>query len=215
MRRGLSTGFAALLFALIAAAVPAGAAAEEIAVPTTATINKGRLADIYPGPPPPGSTDLITPFSGKIATSDPACQVRRPYQLGKVEPDGEFDWVGATTAEASGKWRFGLAGEPPAPMSIAIRVLPRTVVRGATTYHCEEMISSTVPFDERDFTPCLIARAELRGYLPGVRRLKREIRQAKGAKSPEELARKRQLEKRLKDFQAQHDNIQRAAQNGC
>jgi hypothetical protein len=214
MRGGVSIGFAALL-ALIPAVVPAAAAAEEIAVPTTATINKGRLVDIYPGSPPPGSTDLITPFSGKISTGNPACRIRRPYQLGKVEPDGEFNWVGATTAEASGKWSFGLAGEPPEPMSIAIRVLPKTTVRGGTTYLCEEAISSTVPFDESDFTSCLIARAELRGYLPGVRRLKREIRAVKATASPDEMARKRQLEKRLKDFQAQHDSIQRTAQNGC
>ncbi len=194
---------------------PAGAAAEEVAVPTTATINKGLLVDEYPGPPLPGTTDLTMPFFGKISTSNPACRIRRPYQLGKVEPDGEFNWVGATTARASGKWSFGLSGEPEDPMSIAVRVLPKTTVREGTTYLCEEAISSTVPFDERDFTPCLIARAELRGYLPGVRRLKREIRAIKATANPEEMARKRQLEKRLKDFQAQHDSIQRAAQNGC
>jgi hypothetical protein len=201
--------------ALIPAIAPSEAAAEEIAVPTTATINKGQLVDIYPGTPPPGSTDLIVPFSGKISTSDPACRIRRPYQLGKVEPDGEFNWVGATTAEASGKWNFGLAGEPPKPMSIAIRVLPKTTVREGTTYLCEEAISSTVPFGASDFTPCLIARAELRGYLPGVRRLKREIREIKATTNPEELARRRRLEKRLKDFRAQHDGIQRTAQNRC
>lgn len=208
-----SIALVGLLALAILAGVPGGAAAvDEVVVPTTATINKGPLIDEYPGPPPPGTADLEMPFFGKISTSHPACRIRRPYQLGRVEPDGEFTWLGATTVKESGKWRFGLVGEPPEPMSMAVRVLPKTTVYEGTTYRCEEVISSTVPFDKSDFTPCLIARAEQRGYLPGIRTLKQQIRRAK-ANNLDELV--RVYRKRLKDFRAQHDNIKRAVQNRC
>lgn len=187
------------------------AAAESVAIPTTVTISKGKLIDEYPGPPPPGTTDLDMPFYGRISPSSPACRVRRPYELGRIE-EGEFVPMGSTTVSVSGKWVFGLAGEPPKPMAVAVRVPPKTTVSNGVSYRCEEAISSTVSFDENDFTPCLLARAEQRGYLPAVRRTKQELRRAE-ATNQDDLA--AAMRRRLRDYRARHGSIERAVRNRC
>lgn len=77
-------------------------------------------------------------------------------------------------------WPFSRqAASRPQTMSVAIRALPRKIVYQGTEYLCEEVISSAVTIDEGNFTPCLIAQAEMRGYRPAIRSLKRQIRQAR------------------------------------
>lgn len=203
-----------LLTILALAAVTSGqVAAESIqAVPTTATIRKGLLQDERPGPPLPGSTDLSLPFYGKIASESPACRIRRAYDLGSINPNGEFQEIGGTTVPASGKWIFGLAGEPEEPLSVAIRVPPRRTTYKGTSYLCEETISAPISMDRRDFTPCKLARAASRGYGPAIREAKRNLRRAESGHDEEGTRYYRGL---LKKFRSYLPGIKDAVQKRC
>lgn len=187
-------------------------AAEPIVVSTTATINKGKLIDEYPGPPPPGSTDLDLPFFGRISSDHPACRIRRSYDLGRIEPDGEFVPIGSTTVPPSGKWTFGLAGRISRPYYIAIRVKPRDTVYHGVAYRCEEVTSDTVTEDASDFTPCKRARAAKRGYAPAIRSTKRIIRQAEARN---DNATAHAYRRRLKEFKSHRRSIWRAVKTRC
>jgi hypothetical protein len=168
----------AMALASVAVGTAGAAEGELVSAPTTATIEKGLLVDEYPGPPDPGFTDLIMPFSGRISSSNPACRVKRPYEIGRIESDGEYVEMGSTTVAAMGHWEFGLAGEPPQPMAIVVHVPAKRVEAAGATIRCEEVTSTSVPFDSRDFTPCLLARAEKRGYPLAIRRERQGLRKA-------------------------------------
>lgn len=212
MKKGSIT--LAVIAVLAALAMTAGSvmAAEPITVPTVATIHKGLLIDEYPGPPPKGTTDLVLPFYGKIVPEDPACRVRRKYELGKIEADGEFSAIGITTVPESGKWTFGLAGEVPRQFSVAVRVPSRQVTYKGALYQCGEAISASVIENKDDFTPCDLARAAKRGYGPAIRTTKQNLRKAE-ARHDEDTTRayREQLEK----FRSYLPSIERAVKNRC
>jgi hypothetical protein len=215
VRKASFTLLAFLMVVAFSSGPATSTAAESIAIPTTVTINKGKLIDDYPGSRPHGITDLSMPFYGQISVPNPACQVPRPYELGRVE-EGKFVsmgfWVRSTAPAATGKWVSGLTGIPPRPMAVAVRVPPKTTVSSGVSYRCEEAISSTVQFDKNDFTPCLLARAEQRGYPLAIRQTKQELRRAEVAGWDDLAAAWRQ---RLRDFRARHDDIKRAVESRC
>jgi hypothetical protein len=185
------------LFTLVAGvALGSGSAlaAEPIAVPTTATIFKGKLIDRIPGPPAtqPGVTRRPTgvsiPFYGRISSPHPACATDRRYQFGSGE-EGKFVDEGgvlvpqivygsASPVPDDGKWRTELENTWSQPIRFVVRVLPKDTVYEGVPYHCEEAVSPELVVDKSDFSPCELARAAKRGYAPSVRVLKRLLREA-------------------------------------
>lgn len=200
-----------LTLAFIALSATKVIAAETIVVPTTATINKGKLIDEYPGPYS-GSTDVELPFYGKISSGHPACRNWRAYEIGRVEPDSEFSPLGRTTVQESGRWRFGLLGKVSRPSAIAIRVLPRDTTYRGTSYRCEETVSKTVTNDGADYTPCKLARAAKRGYAPAIRSTRRVVRRAE-ARNDQTTA--RFYRGQLRKFRTYRRSIWRAARIRC
>jgi hypothetical protein len=159
-----------LAFASASIGIAEAAEGELASAPTTATIEKGLLVDEYPGPPKPGFTDLTMPFTGLISSPSPACRVKRRFEIGRIETDNEYVEMGATTVSGDGHWEFGLSGEPPQAMAIVVHVPAKRVEAEGSAIRCEEVTSTSVPLDHRDFTSCLLARAEKRGYPLAIRR---------------------------------------------
>jgi hypothetical protein len=196
----------------VAFSIGTAVAGEVTSAPTSATIKKGLLVDEYPGPPKPGFTDLIMPFSGLISSVNPGCRVKRPYEIGRIEADGEYVEMGATTVGADGHWEFGLAGEPPFPMAIVVHVPAKQVQAEGSIIRCEEVMSTSVPDDHRDFTPCALARAEKRGYPLAIRRERQGLH--KVLKHGDEEAAKR-IRKTLREYRALRDGIFDAVRRRC
>ena len=187
------------LTALLPVSAPA-ANTDPIAVPTTATIFKGKLIDRIPGPPAtrPGVTRRPTgvsiPFYGRISSPHPACATDRRYQFGFGE-EGKFVedagvlvpqivYGSASRVPGGGKWNTELENTWSQPIRFAVRVLPKDTVYKGASYHCEEAVSPELVVDKSDFSPCELARASKRGYAPSVRVLKRAIREAESRDWP-------------------------------
>jgi hypothetical protein len=183
-----------------------------VSAPTTATIKKGLLVDEYPGPPKPGFTDLTMPFTGLISSTNPACRVKRPFEIGRIENDGEYVEMGATTVDGDGRWGFGLSGEPPQSMAIVVRVPAKQVEAEGLTIRCEEVTSMSVPLDHRDFTPCALARAEMRGYPMAIRRERQGLRKVLRRRDYEAAE---EIRKTLREYRALHDGIFEAVRKRC
>lgn len=201
----------ALAFALFAGRAVA-AEGELVSAPTTATIKKGLLVDEYPGPPKPGFTDLTMPFTGLISSPNPACRVKRPFEIGRIETDSEYVEMGSTTVNADGHWGFGLSGEPPQSMAIVVHVPAKRVEVEGSTIRCEEVTSTSVPLDHRDFTACLLARAEKRGYPLAIRRELQGLHKVLKRRDYEAAT---EIRKTLREYRALRGSIFEAVRKRC
>lgn len=217
-----------LLVVVALSPVSASAAATEtVAIPTMATIFKGKLIDRIPGPPAtrPGITRRPTgvsiPFYGRISSPHPACATERHYQFGSGE-EGKFVeeagvlvpqivYGSASPVPNSGKWHTELENTWSQPIRFVVRVLPRDTVYNGISYHCEETVSPELVVDKSDFSPCELARASKRGYAPSVRVLKRLISEAESHNWPIAQRYRGELKKARRSLPA----IRRAATERC
>jgi hypothetical protein len=196
----------------VASAAEAGAAPAGTVVPTEVTIRKDPPVDSWPGPPlTAGTTDLSTTFHGTIAAGRPACRTGRTFKLGKIETGDEFVWLEKSRA-ASGSWSGGLAGEPEEALQIAVEIPAKVVVEGGTSYECGAALSASIPFDPAEFTACVLARAEERGYPLALRRTRQYIRQARAEGDEAEVA---LWTERLRYVRGMRAEIEQAVERRC
>jgi hypothetical protein len=120
--------------------------------------------------------------------------------------------MGSTTVEADGHWGFGLSGEPPHPMAIVVRVPAKQVRAGGLTVRCEEVTSTSVPMDHRDYTPCALARAEKRGYPLAIRRERQGLHKVLKRQDYEAAE---QIRKTLREYGALREGIFDAVRKRC
>lgn len=215
-----------VLTALLPVSAPA-ATTDPIAIPTMATIFKGKLIDRIPGPPAtqPGVTRRPTgvsiPFYGRISSPHPACATDRRYQFGSgeegkfVEDAGvlvpQFVYGSASPVPDGGKWNTELENTWSQPIRFAVRALPKDTVYKGASYHCEEVVSAEIVVDKSTFSPCKLAQAAKRGYAPAVRVMKGLLEQADAHNWP--VARRYREE--LKQYKSYWPGIERAVAQRC
>jgi hypothetical protein len=184
------------LAALLPVSVPA-ATTDAVVVPTTATIFEGKLIDRIPGPPSnrlgptPRPNGVSVPFYGRVSSEHPACAVRRTYEFGSYVgshrsfiSNEELSFGSPGPVPEGGKWHTELESTWSDPIHFAIRVLPKETVYKGVSYHCEEAVSPEVVVGRSDFSPCKLALAAKRGYVPAVRLMKRLLHQAEAHNWP-------------------------------
>jgi hypothetical protein len=202
----------AMTFAVFSIGTAAAADGDPISAPTSATIGTGLLMDEYPGPPDTGFTDLTLPFFGVISNDNPACRVKRPYDLGWLDENGELEALSGGTASADGHWEAALSGEPPHPMKMAIYVPAKQVQVEGSTVRCEEVTSASIPFDHRNFTPCALARAEKRGYPLAIRRERQGLQKVLKRRDYEAAE---QIRETLREYRSLRAGIFNAPRKRC
>ena len=184
------------------------ASGEEVTSSTTATIHRGLLGDNYPGAPPRGSTDLYIPYYGRIKASQPACETSREWEFGRIYPGGDFSPIAGPGEDEGGKWLANIFGKATRPETYVVRVLPDKRSYKGVAYLCEEVTSEPLLIDRSDFSKCEIAKAEWRGYVPGIKLLRHELNEAKAKHNDDEV---RRIEDRLRSFRNRREALRRTA----